>query len=275
MAISKKVVERITTQMKKYQAVLTEAKDRDISESDTVVIVADILADLLGYKKYIEITTEYAIRSTYVDLAVKVGNTVRFLLEVKAVGVSLKDPHIKQAVDYGANQGVEWVILTNGITWQVYSLQFRQPIDRTLILEFDLLKATPKNMQVMDCLGNLSREGFTQSSMATFCHAQQATSRFSLAALMLSAPILQTLRKELKRLCPNIKVDEDFLLMTLRGEVLKREVVDSDDAKQAAVFIKRAQKAVAKPKVKTEPTAKPADVDNDKILPMVKNVTGG
>jgi len=247
MAISKKVVERITTQMKKYQAVLTEAKDRDISESDTVVIVADILADLLGYKKYIEITTEYAIRSTYVDLAVKVGNTVRFLLEVKAVGVSLKDPHIKQAVDYGANQGVEWVILTNGITWQVYSLQFRQPIDRTLILEFDLLKATPKNMQVMDCLGNSS------------CHAQQATSRFSLAALMLSAPILQTLRKELKRLCPNIKVDEDFLLMTLRGEVLKREVVDS----------------VAKPKVKTEPTAKPADVDNDKILPMVKNVTGG
>ena len=78
---------------------MTEAKNRDINESDTVVIVADMLADIFGYKKYIEITTEFAIRSTYVDLAVKVGQEVRFLIEAKAVGVALKDFHIKQAID--------------------------------------------------------------------------------------------------------------------------------------------------------------------------------
>ena len=78
-----------------------------MSESDTVVIIVDMLADVLGYKKYSEITTEHAIRGTYVDLAVKVGNEVRFLIEAKAIGATLKDNHIKQAIDYAANQGVE------------------------------------------------------------------------------------------------------------------------------------------------------------------------
>ncbi len=267
MAISKKVTERITTQMKKYQTILVDAKDRDISESDTVVIIADIMADVLGYKKYIEITTEYAIRNTYVDLAVKVGDVIRFLLEVKAVGVSLKDTHVKQAVDYGANQGAEWVILTNGITWQVYKIQFRQPLDKTLIFEFDLLKATQRNSQVIECLGNLSREGFTQSSMAAYCHKQQATSRFSLASIILSTPILQAIKKELRHFSPNIKVDDDFLRAILQNEVLKREVMDSDEAKQTAEFIKRAHKAPAKLKAKIEPVIKPED---NKILPMIK-----
>jgi len=104
MGISARVTERISTQLKKYQTVLAEAKDRDISESDTVVIVVDMLADVLGYKKYTEITTEHSVRGTYVDLAVKVGNDVRFLIEAKAIGVSLKENHVKQAVDYGANQ---------------------------------------------------------------------------------------------------------------------------------------------------------------------------
>jgi predicted RecB family endonuclease len=57
MALSKRVAERIVSQLKRYQGILAEAKNRDISESDTVVIIADMLADVLGYKKYIEITT--------------------------------------------------------------------------------------------------------------------------------------------------------------------------------------------------------------------------
>jgi hypothetical protein len=261
--------------MKKYQAILTEAKDRDISESDTVVIIADLLSDVLGYKKYLEITTEFAIRGTYVDLIVRVGDTIRFLLEIKAVGVALKDAHIKQAVDYGVNQGVEWVILTNGINWHVYKLQYRQPVDKTLIYEFDFLKISPRNSQIIECLGNLSREGFTQSSMASFCLKKQATNRFSLAAILLGEPMLQALKRELKRISPIIKVDDDFLKSVLHGEVFKREVVDSEDAKQAAEFLKRAYKTSSKPKVKTAPVVVPVESGQDgKVFPIVKVTEG-
>ena len=256
MATSKRVAERITGQLKKYQTILAEAKNRDISESDTVVIIVDMLADILGYKKYIEITTEFSIRNTYVDLAVKVGAEIRFLLEVKAIGVSLKDVHIKQAVDYGANQGIEWVILTNGAIWQIYKVNFAQPIDKVLIYEVNLLQESIRSPKLIECLGNISREGFTQSSMAAFSQQQQVTSKFSLAAILLSEPLLKALRKELKRISPTLKIEEDALKTILQNDVLKRDVIESEEAKQAVGIIKRATKAAAKNKVKTQAVEK-------------------
>jgi hypothetical protein len=250
MAISKRVSERIIQQLKRYQGLLIEAKDRDISESDTVVIIADMLADVLGYKKYIEITTEYAIRGTYVDLAVKVGEEIRFLVEVKAIGTALKDAYVKQAIDYGANIGIEWVILSNGVAWQIYKISFKQPIEKTLIYEIDLLKVSHKNQQLLECMGNLSKEGFTKSSMASFCQQQQITSKFSLAAIILSPPLLNSLKKEIKKLCATAKIDEELLKTTLQNEVLKREVVESDDAKQASGLLKKAFRATEKLKAR-------------------------
>lgn len=250
MAITKKVVDRIALQLKKYQAILSDAKDRDISESDTVVIIGDMMADMLGYKKYVEITTEFAIRGTFVDLAAKVGNDIRFLVEAKAIGVALKDAHVKQAIDYGANHGVEWVVLTNGIVWQVYKIHFKQPIDKVLIMEIDLLKTTPRNAQVIECFGNLSREGFAQSSMTAFFQQQQATNKFSLAAILTSEPLLLALKKELKKVGVNSKIDEIYLKNALINEVLKREVVDSEEAKAATDYLKKAMKAASKPKTK-------------------------
>ncbi len=253
MAIPKKVSDRISLNLKRYQTILSDAKSRDISESDTVIILVDMLAELLGYKKHIEITTEFAIRGTYVDLAVKVGNDIRFLIEAKAINVDLKDNHIKQAIDYGANHGIEWVVLTNGAVWQVYKIHFKQPIDKSLIFEVDLLSTSPKNTQLLECFGTLSREGFTQSSMTAFFQQQQATSKFSLAALLTSDSVVTALKKELKKLSPTIKIDDEFLITTLQNEVLKRELVDSEEAKAAVEVIKKANKQQAKLKAKLNP----------------------
>lgn len=258
MAVSKKVTDRIALQLKKYQAILADAKDRDISESDTVVIIGDMLADILGYKKYTEITTEFAIRGTFVDLAVKVGNDVRFLLEAKAIGCPLKDGHVKQAIDYGANHGIEWVVLSNGATWQLYKIHFKQPIDKTIIFELDILTTTPKNPKTLEWLSTLSREGFTQSSMTAFFQQQQVTSKFSLAAVMTSLPMLQALKRELKKLAPALKLDEDYLKSALNADVLKREVVDGEEAKAAQEMLKKAARAGARAKAKAGST-KPAE----------------
>ncbi len=279
MAISKKVAERIVQQLKRYQSILAEAKDRDISESDTVVIIADMLADILGYKKYIEITTEYAIRGTYVDLAVKVGDEIRFLIEAKAIGATLKDAYVKQAIDYGANQGVEWVILSSCAVWQIYKIHFKQPVEKTLIYEIDLLKANAKNQQLLECLGNLSREGFTKSSMANFCQQQQITSKFSLAAILMSPPILNCLRKEIKKMCSTANIDEDLLKTTLQNEVLKRDVVESDEAKQAVDILRKSMRAVEKAKAKivvqTPPKEKETvDIQRDCAVQIIDSTTG-
>jgi hypothetical protein len=202
-----------------------------------------MLADVFGYNKYTEITKEFAIRGTYCDLAVKVGSDIRFLIEAKAIGVELKDNHVKQAIDYAANEGIDWVVLTNGAFWQIYKVHFKQPIDKTLILEWDVLNANIRDQQLIECLGNLTREGFTQSSMTVFYQQQQTTSRFSLATLLLSEPVLKSLRKEIKKIAPKLKIDTDGLAEIIRGDIFKREILESDEAKQAAQFLKRAMRS--------------------------------
>ena len=71
-SIPNKVKDRLVAGIKRFQPILSSAKARDINESDTVTIVNDVLAYVLGYDKYSEITSEFVIRGTYVDLAIKI-----------------------------------------------------------------------------------------------------------------------------------------------------------------------------------------------------------
>src|ERR1044071_9878469 len=134
-AIPKKVLERLTPALKRFQPILTASKARDDGEADTVMIVTDVLAEVFGYDKYAELTAEHAIRGTFCDLAISLDGDVQALVEVKAVGLDLKDQHVKQAVDYAANKGVDWVILTNAVHWRIYSVTFAKPIDQGLVID--------------------------------------------------------------------------------------------------------------------------------------------
>src|SRR3989304_10561512 len=136
-SIPKKVSERLVAGIKQFQPILASAKSRDVNEADTVTIIKDMLADVFGYDKYSEVTSEFAIRGNYCDLATKLNGAIATLIEVKAIGLELKDQHVKQAVDYAANQGVEWVLLTNGMVWRVYRIQFTKPIQQELVIDVD------------------------------------------------------------------------------------------------------------------------------------------
>src|SRR5579864_1425032 len=127
-SISGRVSDRLSAGLKKFQPITQSAKQRDVNESDTVIIVTDMLSELFGYDKYSEITSEVAIRGTYCDLATKLGGHIQCLIEVKAAGTELKDSHTKQAIDYAANQGVDWVALTNGSVWKVYKVNYTKPV---------------------------------------------------------------------------------------------------------------------------------------------------
>jgi hypothetical protein len=89
-AVSKRVAERRVARIKRYQPIPAHAKTRDVGEADTVTIIKDMLADVFGYDKYSEVTSEHAIRGTYCDLALKIDGTLQTLIEVEAVGLKLK-----------------------------------------------------------------------------------------------------------------------------------------------------------------------------------------
>jgi hypothetical protein len=235
-----RIVNRLVPQLKRFQPILTAAKSRDVNESDTVILVTDVLADLFGYDKYTEITSEYAIRSTYCDLAIKIDGTLQLLIEVKAIGLDLRDGHARQAVDYAANQGVEWVVLTNGIVWKAYRVAFTKPINQSLVLELDLLSLSTRSAADWERLYLLCREGIVRSLLPEYHIHRQATSRFFLAAILLSEPGLELVRRELRRLSPGIKVQTEEINALLVQDVLKREVVEGDEAEDARRKVQRA-----------------------------------
>ena len=75
--IPKKVNVRIVNAMKKFQPIIRSAANRDVNETDTVTIIKDFFAECFGFDKYSELTSEYAIRGTFCDLAVKLQNEVK------------------------------------------------------------------------------------------------------------------------------------------------------------------------------------------------------
>jgi hypothetical protein len=231
--VPNKVAERLAAGIKRFQPILASAKSRDVGESDTVIIITDMLSEVFGYDKYSEITSETSIRGTWCDLALKIDGTIEFLIEAKAIGLDLKDAHTKQAVDYSANQGTDWVLLTNAEIWRVYKVTFAKPIDSELVLEINFSQLNPKKSSDIDLLYHLTREGWLKSALGEFQAQKQALSKFFLGAMVLTNPVLEVIRRELRRLSPDVKIDLEQIKSVLVQDVLKREVVEGEKADEA------------------------------------------
>jgi hypothetical protein len=237
--IPAKVQSRIVQQVKRYQATVLDARKRDINEADTAHLAMDILCDVFGYRKIEEITSEKAIKGTFADLAVKVGNAFRFLVEVKAINIELKEVHVTQIVNYAANLPADWVVLTNGARWQAYKVNFTKPIAGTLVLDVDLCTCNVKGGEIFDLFGGLSREVFTPDSMSQMFKAKQAMSRYSIGQLLLSDPVITMVRRELRKLVPGLNPDADDIRTVIQDQVIKRELIEADEAKIAAKAVRK------------------------------------
>jgi predicted type IV restriction endonuclease len=243
-----KPANRIASALRAFKPIVESAKKRDLNESDTVTVVIDLLSEMLGYDKYSEITSEVAIRGAYCDLATKIDGKVQLLLEVKAVGGELKENHTRQAVDYAASEGVDWVVLTNAATWKVYRLKFGKPVCPDLVLEFNFLELEPKNDEHIAQLFLISKEGFERGALKQFDAERQAINRFSVAALVLSDLVVSVIRRELRKLSPDVSIEPEQVRTVLQRDVLKRDVLEDDRAVDARRKLSRALARMAKAK---------------------------
>lgn len=242
MNINQKTKERFTKSLRKYKKILEKARDADINESDTVTIITDIMEHVFGYEKLVNITSEYAIKKTYCDLAIKVEDKLKFLIECKAIGLNLKNDFIRQATNYAANEGIEWVVLTNGIKWQIYNIEFSQPVENKLIAEFDFLELSTKNTTDLEILAYLSIEGNRKSSKFTLNNLKEQKSimnRFVIGQLLTDETVADCVRKLLKKLCPELKTSKEEISNIITQETLKREITDGDNAEEAKKKISR------------------------------------
>ena len=262
ISINAKLKERLVKGVKKFQPILAKAQAADINESDTVTIITDMLCYIFGFDKYENITSEFAIKKTYCDIAVKVDGKVPLLIECKAAGLDLKDDHVRQATNYSADSGIEWVVLTNGMHWKVYKIIFAKPVDKQLVYEFRIDEINTKKQGDLEMLYYLCLESFSKTSKATLddLHAQkQVLNRYIIGQVMLTGPVVDSVRRALKKLYPEIKVDNEDLSAIINNEIFKREIVEGEPAAEAKKSIAKAERKLQPPKAKPKQTA-PAEV---------------
>jgi hypothetical protein len=256
--VPQKTEARLASGIKKFRRVIATAKKKDLNESDTVTIITDIFSEVFGYDRYSEITSEYAIRGTYCDLAIKLGSALKILVECKAVGIKLKDNHLRQALDYGAKEGIDWVILTNGEEWMVYKIKYRKPIGYELVFEFLLSEMRAQKTDDIDKLYALSKEGLSkQKSALTEMYEQGAIlNKYMLGQLLLEDATLSFLKRLLKKISPDAKIESDSISDILQLEVIKREIIESENTKDYRRVIRR-RLGPAKKKRRTRSSPEP------------------
>lgn len=237
--IPKKVHERLIAGLRKYQPIVRRLRERDISEADTVTVIKDMLSDIFGYDKYTELTSEQQIRGTFCDLAIKAGDKIHYLAEVKAAGTTLADNHLRQAVNYGAHHGIEWVLLTNAITWKIYRIKFGQPISWDEVCTFDIDELSPRSLDDLAKIYMLARECITTDALRDFHRQAQILNRYVAAEIVQSEAVLAVVRKEFRRLFDMKPTVEELRGILVNG-VLKRDTLDGDGASAARATLKKA-----------------------------------
>ena len=214
--------ERMKTALKKFSKPLTDLIARDANEADTRLLVTDMLCEGFGFDKYSELSTEYRVKGEFADYGIRLDKDLIAFLEVKRVNSRLAAKHLRQVESYAVNEGVEWVILTSGVIWQVYHITGGLPIVVDLALEVDLQDKDKSLPEKASKLYYLTKESMKRREMDALWQAKRATSPKSLASVLCSEPVASAIRKELKRQTGQSITNAEVVAL-LKDTVLKPE----------------------------------------------------
>lgn len=155
--------------IKSLQTKLEKHRKADLKEYPTRTIFVDPLLQALGWDVTDpdEIELEYpTIDGKSVDYAPKINRKPVLFIEAKALRDPLTDvKSITQVVGYAANAGVEWCILTNGVTYKVYRSTEKAEAPDKLLFEISLDPKENEGMsiqQVAEQFARLSRDAMAR-----------------------------------------------------------------------------------------------------------------
>lgn len=211
---------QLRTALERFTEPLQALVARDANEGDTRLLVTDFFSDGLGYNKYDEVTTEYRTKSESVDYGLKVGDDIFALVEVKRCGQDLNARSLRPARLSAAEEGVQWLVLTNGRSWEVYYAETAED-SPMLILQVDLLGDADLTAKV-DALFHISRAAVVGGRLDTLLKWRKALLGAPLAEVLQTPPVLEAIRAEVRRRVEHVGHigDLDDVLRALRKEVI-------------------------------------------------------
>jgi hypothetical protein len=124
-------------------------------------------------------------------------------------------------------------------------------VGQDLVLDLDILALNAKHSDCIQSLFLLAKEGFIKSALGEFSAQRQALNRFYIAATLLTDHVLDVLRRELRHISPDVKIDIEQIKAVLTQEVLKRDAIEGEKADEARKKVNRAINRILKAKAAT------------------------
>lgn len=183
--------------LKTYKRKYLRKEFNKVDESGTRIMTNSFLTDVLGYKELEEIKTEYRIRGEYADYVVQLKRKKHFVIEVKSIQLDLNDKHLRQSLNYAANEGIDWILLLNGRQLQLYRVNFGKPISSTLIYSINFMDEASFK-KCTDQLWFLTKRAVEKGELELFWKRTDALHPEHLAKLVYSDEIVKRLRNDLK-----------------------------------------------------------------------------
>lgn len=195
---TKTQINELRASLKKYKSKYLRKAFSHLDESATRIMTNSLLTDVLGYKELEEIRTEFRIRGEYADYVVQVGRKKHFVVEVKSIQIDLNQKHLRQSLNYAANEGIDWILLLNGRQVEVFKVNFGKPIASKLAFSLDLLDKDDFK-SAAELLVYLTKRSVMKSELDDFWKRISALSPSVIAKMLYSEDIARTIRNIIKR----------------------------------------------------------------------------
>lgn len=184
-------------------------------------MVNSFLTEVLGYTELEEIKTEYRIKGEYADYVVQLARKKHFIVEVKAIQLDLSENHLRQAVNYAANEGIDWILLTNGRQFQLYKVIFSKPIEYKKIFSFNLMDQKELKESV-EYLIYLTKRSVIKDELNNFWKRFQALDPINLCKNLYAVEVVRFLRRILKK-TTDLSFSEDDILDSI-NQIIKTKI---------------------------------------------------
>src|SRR4030066_67169 len=99
-----------------------------------------------------------------------------------------------------AKEGIPWVILTNGIIWELYKIKLDKIIKFDHIAKLNFLENDLKDDEFQEKLYLFCKEGIRKDAREEYHQKMLSVNRHILGALILSDEMLNVIRRELRKL---------------------------------------------------------------------------
>lgn len=236
---TKNQIKMVADKLKKYKKRYIKKQYSELDESATRLMINSLLTEVLGYAELEEIKTEYRIRGEYADYVIQLARKKHFVVEVKSIQLDLTEKHLRQSMNYAANEGIDWIILTNGKQIQLYKVIFKKPIQSRKIFDFDLTnKDDLKKMP--EFFVYLTKKSVQKNELEDFWRRFEALEPMQLCKSLYDIKVVRFLKKALKE-STGLSFSEDNILGSI-NQIITTKIESSLPKSPSDISVKRTRK---------------------------------